>query len=434
LIPAFQPLSGVAANRRADVMAREKSMRKRRIGILTGGGDVPPLNAVIGAAQTAALKANLDLVGFLNGWQGVLDSNFVLVNHLKINPYIGGTFLKSSRVNLAHVPNGISCARHAIQQNRIDGLIVIGGEDTLSNALHLPELPQILISKTIDNDVGIIPKHKMISPPDIVNYFTLGYPTASRRISSFASLREGLRTTAYSHERIIILESMGMHAGWLALSSAFGNPDFIVIPEFPLDYDAFMEKVVERFNKEKNLIIVVAEGARWKNGNYVCADDSEKDDFGHPRFRGAAEALAKRLKEDLGRYFDTRNVNSVNPSYLYRSGTPCRLDLQWAKKLGKKAVELLSARTTASTFLTVRRDRDRFVLHPYPVTNVTTIEQLHRFVDDRLYDPYELAITRAGRNYLLPICEDIPREPYGLNKARYGPAQKSFHILDGANV
>jgi len=391
-------------------------MRKKRIGILTGGGDVPPLNAVLAAAQTAAAKRDVELVGFLYGWQGILDGRSVLLNKVRLNPHIGGTFLKSSRVNLAHEQNGIERSRQAFCKNKLDGLIVIGGEDTLSNVFHLPDFPQILISKTIDNDVGILTRK--ITPGDIVNYFTLGYPTAARKIASFASLKEGLRTTAYSHERIIVLESMGMHAGWLALSSALGNPDFIVIPEFPLDYGAFREKVVERYGMEKNAIIVIAEGARWRDGNHVSADENEKDDFGHPRFRGAAETLAKRLKKDLKKHFDTRNINFVNPSYLYRSGAPCRLDLEWANKLGHKAVELLAAGHTGSTFLTIGREKERFVVRPYAIKDIASMEQLHRFVDDRFYDPHELAITRAGRDYLHPINDDIPEEQYGLNKAR----------------
>jgi 6-phosphofructokinase 1 len=389
-------------------------MHKKRIGILTGGGDVPPLNAVLAAAQTAAARKNLELAGFLNGWQGVLDNRFIILNRVTLNSRIGGTFLKSSRVNLAQAPDGVGRARRVFEQNKLEGLIVIGGEDTLSNVLRLPGFPQILISKTIDNDVGVMPGGKKFALPNIVNYFTLGYPTAARRISSFVSLKEGLRTTAYSHERIIILESMGMHAGWLALASALGHPDFIIIPEFPLNYEAFKAKVAERYRCEKNLIVVAAEGARWDDGRYVSADDSEKDDFGHPRFRGAAETLAKRLKADLKKHFDTRNVNFVNPSYLYRSGMPCRLDLQWAKRLGEKAVELLSKRHAASTFLTVRKERNGFALHPYMIDNVVSIEQLHRFVDERFYDPQELTITKAGLNYLHHITDAIPEEKYGI--------------------
>ena len=385
-----------------------------RIGILTGGGDVSPLNAVLAAAQTAAVRRNVELVGFLNGWQGVLDNRSVVLDRVTLNPRIGGTYLKSSRVNLAQAPDGIARARRVLEKNRLEGLIVIGGEDTLSNALHLPGFPQILISKTIDNDVGVMPGGRKFAPTDIVNYFTLGYPTAARRIASFVSLKEGLRTTAYSHERIIVVESMGMHAGWLALASALGHPDFIIIPEYPLDYEAFKAKVVKRYRYEKNLIVVAAEGARWDDGRHVSADAAEKDDFGHPRFRGAAETLAKRLKSDLKKHFDTRNVNFVNPSYLYRSGMPCRLDLQWAKKLGEKAVELLSKSHEGSTFLTVRIEKSRFGLHPHAMESVVSVEQLHRFVDYRFYDPQELTITKAGRNYLQCITDDIPQEKYGL--------------------
>ena len=133
-----------------------------------------------------------------------------------------------------------------------------------------------------------------------------------------------MRSTAYSHERIVVVESMGMHAGWLALSSSMGHPDFIVIPEFPLEYDRFRSKVAEQYAKLRHLVIVVAEGTTFSDGSYISADDGEQDDFGHPRLRGSADVLAARLKEDLKREFDTRNVNAVNPSYLYRSGLRVR--------------------------------------------------------------------------------------------------------------
>ncbi len=389
-------------------------MPKRRIGILTGGGDVPPLNAVLAAAQAAAIKRNLELLGFLNGWQGVLDGRFVTLSRVKLNPLIGGTVLRSSRVNLGHGPDRITRVRQVIEQHRIEGLIVVGGEDTLSNALHLRDVPQVLISKTIDNDVGAMPKGREIAFPDIVNYFTLGFPTASRKISSFVSLKEGLRTTAYSHRRIILLESMGMHAGWLALSAALGHPDLIILPEFPLKYESFKGKVIKRYGKQKNLIIVIAEGARWDNGTYISTVEGEEDDFGHPRFRGAAESLARRLKEDLKQYFDTRNVNFVNPSYLYRSGAPCGLDLEWAGRLGREAVKLLASHPGGSICLAIRRYEEKFALCPRSVADVRSIEQLHRFVDDRFYDPRRMSITAAGREYLRCIAEDIPEEEYGL--------------------
>lgn len=394
-------------------------MSKKRIGILTGGGDVPPLNAVIASAREASRQHHGELIGFIKGWLGVVENQSVDLSTINCNPLVGGTVLKSSRVKLAKIPGGVERAAKNLGSLNLDGLIVIGGEDTLSNCFSLPQIPQVLIAKTIDNDVGFIPQgQNRIQPGDIVNYFTLGFPTAAQKISSFVSLKEGLRTTAYSHERIIIVESMGMHAGWLALSSSMGHPDFIVIPEFPLDYERIKDLIIKRYKKQKNVIIVVAEGAKFDNGLYISADETEKDDFGHPRFKGAAEALSKKLKRDLKKHFDTRNVNGVNPSYLYRSGTPSELDLHSAIKLGQEAVKLLRAGLEEPVFLTIRKEKEEFSPVPYPLSQLKSIAEIHRFVDNRFYNPREYAITEEGKMYLSEIVQEIPDGDYGLTRRR----------------
>lgn len=383
---------------------------KRRIGILTGGGDVPPLNAVIGSAYRQAESVGVDLVGIARGWQGLFEMDLVDLSRLSIDLSIGGTVLKSSRVNLNKVDGSREQIQRALSRLGLDGLIVVGGEDTLSNAFLFRDVPQVLISKTIDNDVGIN------EPGEIVNYFTLGYPTAAQKISSLVSLKEGLRTTAYSHERIMVVESMGMHAGWLALASSMGHPDFIIIPEFPLNYDLLMEKVVERYRKERNVLIVVSEGARWENGEYISADESEKDNFGHPRFKGGAESLAKRLKTDLKTHFDTRNVNAVNPSYIYRAGKPNQLDYNSAILLGKEGVDLFSNGISGPVLLTVSDGKDGFKAETIDLRGQTGIDKFHRFVDSRYYDPAEFQITPEGKSYLSKIVSEVDEVEYGAKR------------------
>jgi len=388
---------------------------RKRIGILTGGGDVPPLNAVIASAIEASFEYNVELMGFIKGWRGLVENQYVELSKIKLNPLIGGTILKSSRINLEKNSDGAERAVKNLKNLNCEGLIVIGGEDTLSNSFSFPTFPQVLISKTIDNDVGLIRSGQgRIEAAEIVNYFTLGFPTAARKISSFVSLKEGLRTTAYSHERIIVVESMGMHAGWLALSSSMGHPDFIVIPEFPLEYDRVKDLIIEKYINQKNVIIVVAEGAKFDNGSYISADEKEKDDFGHPRFKGAAETLASKLKGDLKKYFDTRNVNGINPSYLYRSGTPSDLDLNWAAKMGKEAVKIICGGLSETLFLTVRKERIEFSLSPYPLSNLKCMDDFHRFVDGRFYNAGNYSVTEEGKNYLKEIVEEISEDYYGL--------------------
>ncbi len=380
-----------------------------------------PLNAVISAAKEAADAHSIELIGFIKGWQGILDKDYVKLSDISIDPAIGGTILKSSRVNLEKVPAGSQLILENLRELDVAGLIVIGGEDTLSNCFHIEDFPQILISKTIDNDVGLIKNTgaatikttnntstASVTHEDIINYFTLGHPTAAGQISAFVSLSHGLRTTAYSHERLMVVESMGMHAGWLALSSGMGHPDFIIIPEFPIDYEKFKTLVCKRYLEQRHLIIVVAEGSRWKDGTSFSADEKEKDGFGHPRFKGAAEVLAKKLKQDLRDEFDTRNVNGVNPSYLYRSGAPGDLDRELAGRLGREAVRLLCMGVDAAIFLTIQRKLDKFSLEPYPLRHVKGIGSLHRFVDERFYNPQSYMITENGKNYLSAIVDELP--------------------------
>lgn len=372
-----------------------------KLAILTGGGDVAPLNAVISSVINECNKLSVDLIGFLRGWEGIIKEQFIIMNDLKINPEIGGTCLKASRINLRSIENGPEIVLRNLKRTGVDGLIVIGGEDTLSNALFIKTFPKVLISKTIDNDVG------NYNNGQFLNSFTLGYPTAAEKISSFISMQEGMRTTAYSHERIIVVESMGMHAGWLALSSSQGNPDFIIIPEFPLDYDEFKELVAKRFLEQRHLIIVVSEGARWRDGSWISADETEKDSFGHPRFRGTAEVLAKKLKTYLKKYFDTRNVNSVNPSYLYRSGRPNKLDMSTATKLGCFAVQHL-VNSKETVFLYTKLIDSQVDIGNYSFNLITDIESFHRFVDNTLYDSASLNVTPMGKSYFDSYIKSFP--------------------------
>lgn len=380
-----------------------------RIGILTGGGDVQALNAVIASAIKTSSKLKIELIGFLGGWKGALENEYVLLNQTSFDSRVGGTILRSSRVNIHKIEGGSERILENLTQNRIAGLINIGGDDTLSNSFSIKSFPQVLIAKTIDNDVGRIEDGaEGFDPTSVTNYFTLGFPTAAEKISSWVSLREGLRTTAYSHERIILVEAMGMHSGWLALASAMGHPDYILIPEFPLDYDFLLNKIGSTYDQQKHLIVVVAEGARWNDGSYIFAQRDEIEEFGHPRFGGAADALRIRLKKDLAKFFNTRNINAVNPSYLYRSGQPNRLDRRWAENLGQRAVKALADGLRDSIFLSIQKSKTGFRIKDLPLANVRSMEELYRVVDRRFYNPENLQITEMGRTYMKEIIEEIP--------------------------
>jgi 6-phosphofructokinase 1 len=363
-----------------------------KLSILTGGGDVAPLNAVINAVISKCNLLDFEIMGFLKGWEGLLENRFLRLNDMFVNPETGGSILKTSRVNLKKVDDGPTRVLENLKKNEIDGLIVIGGEDTLSNALYIKDFPKVLISKTIDNDVGHYNKGSFL------NAFTLGYPTAAGKIAAFVSMQEGMRTTAYSHERIMVVESMGMHAGWLALASSQGSPDFIIIPEFPLDYERFKKLVVHRYQENRHVIIVVSEGAKWIDGTWISADETEKDSFGHPRFRGTAEILAKKLKTELKGHFDTRNINSVNPSYLYRCGKPNTLDMSIAASMGNFAVSHL-ANSEETVFLHSKHNHSEFEIDKFAFNSLDDIESFHRFVDDTLYNPLTYCVTNEGKKY-----------------------------------
>ena len=379
-----------------------------RLGILTGGGDVTPLNTIIASVINKCNTEKIELIGYMKGWEGILENQRISLNNKHIPEDVGGTILKASRVNLKKVENGPEIVIDHLKRDKLDGLIVIGGEDTLSNALYIKDFPKVLISKTIDNDVGLYKDGKFL------NQFTLGYPTAAEKIASFVSLNEGMRTTAYSHERIMVVESMGMHAGWLALASSQGHPDFILIPEFPLNFDLLKEKVSQRFREQKHVMIVISEGAKWNDGTYISADYSETDSFGHPRFRGTAEVLAKKLKEELKGVFDTRNVNSVNPSYLYRSGTPNVLDKEIGAKMGRYAVEHLEKSKDTIFLCSEKAEGSTFQINPFSFNNLNNIEEFHRFVDDSLYDPVKMNITKDGREYFEQFTRSFSRINYRL--------------------
>lgn len=375
---------------------------KRKIGILTGGGDTPPLNTVIFALRDRLAEIGVELIGFLKGWEGVLEGQYVEMGDLPNFCFIGGTILKSSRVNLGSLPNGLEKVNRVLAEMGLSALVVIGGDDTLSNVYEISTTPCLLISKTIDNDVGKIEMEN--GDLHMTNFFTLGYPTAANKIARFVSLEEGIRTTAYSHERVLIVESMGMQAGWLALASGLGNPDFIIIPEFPLEYEEFLVKLKKIYQKQKHAIVVVAEGAKYGDGTYIYADSREADAFRNPRFGGASGVLRDRLKEDLFGFMNVRNINAVNPSYWYRSGAPDALDILASHRIAERCVQLISKNEISEhQFIGIAKTDSGFEAEAYPLGLFPETQSSRfpkRFVDSSLYDGEKWQVSPLGEKYL----------------------------------
>jgi ATP-dependent phosphofructokinase / diphosphate-dependent phosphofructokinase len=295
-----------------------------RIGMLTGGGDCPGLNAVIRAVVRKGVDAYGDeLLGFRDGWRGVLEDatmELTIESTRGILPR-GGTILGSSRTNPFKRDDGVARVRDALEHHRLDGLIAIGGEDTLGAAkrLHDDGVHVVGVPKTIDNDLGAT---------DV----TFGFDTALQ-IATEAIDR--LHSTAESHHRILVVEVMGRHAGWIALHSGIaGGADVILIPEIPFDIDDVCRLVRRRHERGRPFsIVVAAEGAVPKEGTMTLAAGA-LDEFGHARLGGIGQRLEQEIEQRTG--FESR---ATVLGHIQRGGTPTASDRVLATRLGLAAID-----------------------------------------------------------------------------------------------
>ncbi|MFO8077150.1 MAG: ATP-dependent 6-phosphofructokinase [Thermoplasmatota archaeon] len=298
----------------------------KRIGVLTGGGDCPGLNAVIRAVVRASIQYEWDIVGIRNGWKGLIDGEIELLTDYAVSGILpkGGTILGSSRTNPYKNAEDVQKVKDNLKRFGLEAIVAIGGDDTLGVALKLFEegIPVVGVPKTIDND---------ISGTD----YTFGFDTA---ISIVTSAIDRLHTTAESHHRVIVVEVMGRHAGWIAtVAGIAGGADEILIPEVPFDIDQVCKHLQARYDKGKTFsIVVVAEGAKPKEGGMVVTQSDEKDEFGHVRLGGIAHSLAREIEDRLD--VDTR-VTILG--HVQRGGTPTAHDRVLATRFGVKAVELI---------------------------------------------------------------------------------------------
>ncbi len=296
-----------------------------RIGVLTGGGDCPGLNAVIRAVVRKGIDGYGDqLVGFRDGWRGVLEGSFIdltLESTRGILPR-GGTILGSSRTNPYKRDDGVQRVQATLRDSGVDGIIAIGGEDTLgvANRLNSDGVKVIGVPKTIDNDLG---------GTDV----TFGFDTALH-IATEAIDR--LHTTAESHNRILVVEVMGRTAGWIALHSGVaGGADVILIPEIPFDIDEVCRLIRRRHERGRYFsIVVAAEGATPKDGSMQVDQAGTADEFGHARLRGIGYALEREIEARTG--FETR---ATVLGHVQRGGTPTAFDRVLATRLGLRAID-----------------------------------------------------------------------------------------------
>jgi 6-phosphofructokinase 1 len=296
-----------------------------RIGVLTGGGDCPGLNAVI----RAIVRKGIDeyghaIVGFRDGWRGPLESTYEELTIESVRGILprGGTILGSSRTNPLKDPNGADRIRETMQSLHLNGLIAIGGEDTLgaAKALNDAGLPVLGVPKTIDNDIG-------------ATDMTFGFDTAVQ-VASDAIDR--LHTTAESHHRNLIVEVMGRHAGWIALWSGLaGGADVILIPERPFDIEEVCRLIRRRHQRGRYFsIVVVAEGALPKEGTMETIGDGQTDEFGHVRLGGIGYRLEAEIEKRTG--FESR---ATVLGHVQRGGTPTAFDRVLATRFGAGAID-----------------------------------------------------------------------------------------------
>jgi 6-phosphofructokinase 1 len=300
-----------------------------RIGLLTGGGDCPGLNAVLRAVVRRGLAGGeYEFVGFLHGWAGVLENRAVeltLQSTAGILPR-GGTILGTSRTNpYADGNEGTAAIRRTLEDRGVDALIPIGGEDTLGVALrlHRAGIPIVGVPKTIDNDLG---------GTDV----TFGFQTAVQIVTDAI---DRLHTTAESHNRVMVVEVMGRHAGWIATHAGIaGGADAILVPERPFDIDQVVAHLSRRHARGRSFsIVVVAEGATPREGTLQTRAGTETDAFGHPRLGGIGVTLEGEFERRTG--FETR-VTILG--HVQRGGTPVAFDRVLATRFGVAALEAVA--------------------------------------------------------------------------------------------
>jgi ATP-dependent phosphofructokinase / diphosphate-dependent phosphofructokinase len=299
-----------------------------RVGLLTGGGDCPGLNAVIRAAGRRVMTRGGDVVGVREGWKGLVEGLFEPLGPAEISGLLprGGTIIGTTRTNPFKLEGGVGSVLENFEAADLDALVAIGGEDTLGVAARLHEehgFPVVGVPKTIDND---------LSATD----YTFGFDTA---VTIATEAIDRLHTTAESHNRVMVVEVMGRHTGWIAVMSGIaGGADVILIPEHPISIEEACDDIRRRHERGKTFsIVVVSEGYELDG----AAHEGDVDEFGHVRLseRGVGAAVAHEIERRTG--YESR-VTVLG--HVQRGGTPTARDRVLASRYGLKAADLVEER------------------------------------------------------------------------------------------
>lgn len=297
-----------------------------KIGVMTGGGDCPGLNAVIQAVVKRATDYKYEVVGFLDGYTGLIngDTKPLTLENVRDIYQDGGTILGSSRNNPFDKEEEPGKVMETLKKFNIDAMIIIGGDDTLGAAKKLSDMGVNVVGvpKTIDNDLASTD-------------YCIGFQTA---VATAAEEIARLQTTAKSHDRVLIAEVMGRHAGWLTLMAGLaGGAHIILVPEKDFDINSVCKTIKKRDKKgETYTVIAVAEGAKPKNIDDLVTVSKEKDEFGNVRLGGIAEVLEKEIEKRTG-----KTTRSVVLGHVQRGGPPVAFDIDFGIQLGVAAVDLV---------------------------------------------------------------------------------------------
>ncbi|WP_369228048.1 6-phosphofructokinase [Streptomyces sp. R39] len=337
-----------------------------KVGVLTGGGDCPGLNAVIrSVVRKGVQEYGFEFAGLRDGWLGALQGHVVPLGVPEVRGILprGGTILGSSRTNPFKHEDGVRRIRDTLTAHGIDALVVIGGEDTLGVAAELSRqgIPIVGVPKTIDNDVP-------------GTDYTFGFDTA---VGIAAEAIDRLHTTAESHMRTLVVEVMGRHSGWIALHAGVaGGANVILIPERPFDIDQVCAWVKSRFEFHYAPIVVTAEGAVPKEGQMVLKDRS-LDEYGHVRLSGIGDWLAREILERTG-----TDARTTVLGHVQRGGTPSAFDRWLATRFGLHAVDAVKDGAFGTM---VALNGTRIVRVPIPDAETPT-----KVVDPSLYEEFEV--------------------------------------------
>jgi ATP-dependent phosphofructokinase / diphosphate-dependent phosphofructokinase len=416
----------------------------KRIGILTAGGDTPALNATLHGAVIRANELKIEVIGLMGGFHSLLSPNgpHVHLNPLfseipELDPTRGGTILGASRDYIdPNNPEMLAAVGGRLGDLRLDGLLCVGGDGTMNGVQPLCNmLPTVLAPKTIDNDLGLNYPHEadhwvrepqeghpgyayrraqlshLFDIEQMVNYVTPGYATAVY-VSTMGVGR--VRTTAESHRRVAIIEVMGRHSGYIALGSAYGQPDLILLPESPIHCEALAERVMEIFSLQRNVVIVCGEGIVDETGHVLGSARRSTDPAGNLMLSGASEALREMLVEKIGdAFFQSHGRSETAASAIFtrkvghtqRGGRPLRFDRFHAAQLGGKGIEMLvEGQNNSVAVLQWSRSGGFYVDSISGQMFRDQWGKIHaRSVHPLMYDEKLMQPSAIGIEYLLPI-------------------------------